>query len=288
VTNVTSQPVYDNIFEYLYDNYEFKAPDNPLTRFYKKDIFENQYPGLDGEVNSEKQSFESPEEAVSLVKEFALAAGADLVGFIRVADSIVFEGIDVPHKWAVVMAMEMDFDLIETAPEAPSGTEVLHIYWKLGAVTVKVAEFIRDLGYPARGHHPRGSHGRGPTILHTRAAIEAGMGEAGRMGLLITKEFGPRVRVSTVTTDLELLQSEEIHFGVDEYCESCHLCQQACEGDAIPDEKKEERGFMKYTIDAYKCLPHFAEYDGCNLCVSKCAFNRRKQDLERFIEQIHQ
>lgn len=284
---MTKRPVYANIFEYLEEHYEFKAPDNPLTRFYKKDISENQYANLDGPVNNNRTDFKSPREAGELVSEFAFKTGADLVGFTGVDDSFVFEGVDVPHRYAVALAMEMDFDLVATAPEPPSGTEVLHIYWRLGAVAVKVAEFIRHLGYPARAHHPRGFTGRHPTILHTRSALAAGLGEAGRHGLLITDKYGPRVRVATVTTDLKLPQSPEKHFGVDEYCKSCNLCQNACEGDAIPDEKTEARGFEKYLIDPYKCLPYFAEYDGCNLCVSKCAFNRREDDLKRFIAKIN-
>lgn len=283
---MAKRPKYDNIFEYLDEHYEFKSPSNPLTKFYKKDISENQYAHLDGPVSSELTEFTDEENAARTVSEFAKAAGADLVGFTAVSDSFVFEGQDVPHKFAVVLAMEMDFDLIDSAPDWPSGTEVLRVYWRLGAVAVKVAEFIRNLGYAARAHHPRGFVGRPPTILHTRAAIEAGLGEAGRTGLLITEEFGPRVRAATVTTDLKLPQSEPKKFGVDEYCSNCNLCQKACEGDAIPDEKADVRGYNKYTIDAYKCLPYFAQYDGCNLCVSKCAFNRRGDDLKRFLEQL--
>jgi ferredoxin len=280
------RPVYGNVFEYMSEHYEFKAPSTQLTRFFKKDIAENQYEHLDGAVADERQEPGSPEEAAAVVSEFAWSAGADLCGFTMVNDSFVFQGIDVPHKHAVVMAMEMDFDRIATAPGPESGIEVLRVYWRLGAVAVKMAEFIRDLGYPARAHHPRGFVGKPPTILHTRAAVEAGLGEGGRMGLLITEEFGPRVRAATVTTDLPLPQAKEKKFGVEQYCENCDLCMKACEGDAIPAEKKDERGFEKYTIDAYKCLPYFAEYDGCNLCVSECAFNKRPGDLEKFIDKV--
>jgi len=48
---MVEQPVYQKIFEYMLEHYEFKAPDNPLTRFYKWDIAENQYYNLDGPMN---------------------------------------------------------------------------------------------------------------------------------------------------------------------------------------------------------------------------------------------
>jgi hypothetical protein len=284
---MAQRPKYQMIFEYLDEHYEFKAPSTKQTRFYKKDIAENQYSNLNGPVNTDRKDFKDPEAAAEAVTEFAKAVGVDLIGYTKVNDSFVFEGVDIPHKFAVVLAMEMDFDLIATAPGAPSGIEVLHIYWKLGTAAVKIAEFIRGLGYPALAHHPRGFVGRHPTILQTKAGIDAGFGEAGRMGLLITEEFGPRVRVATITTDLALPQSPKKTFGVEEYCKTCHLCQKACEGDAIPESKTKERGFEKYAIDPYKCLPYFAEYDGCNLCVSKCAFNRRPDELKKFIEKIN-
>jgi epoxyqueuosine reductase QueG len=276
------------MFEYMVEHYDFKAPDTPLTKFYKKNIYEYQYSHLDGPVNDEKRTFKNEQEAADLITEFAWSAGASLVGFTGVKDHFVFDGFDLDpeQKFAVVIAFEMDYDRINTAPEAPSGIEVLRGYWRLGQIIIKIADFIRFLGYSARAHHPRSFVGQGPTILQTAAGYEAGLGEVGRHGLLITEEFGPRVRVATVTTELPLPQNQRKSFGVEKYCESCRACRDACEGDAIPDEMAEERGFLKYTIDPYKCLPYFAKYDGCNLCVSKCPFNRRGDDLRQFISKL--
>lgn len=274
------------IFEYLDEHYEMKSPDTPLTRFYRKDIYDNQYNNLDGPVNPKRIEFGNPVDAANVVSEFAWAAGADLVGFTDVKDSFVFEGVNIDHKYAVVLAMEMDFDRIATAPDEPSGTEVLRIYWKLGDVVVRAAEFIRSLGYRAVAHHPRRPYGNPPTILHTVAALEAGLGEIGRHGLLIAEEFGPRVRVATITTDLELPQAPKKDFGAAEFCDKCHVCEKACPGGAIPDKKESKEGIEKWTMDPYKCLPHFAEFDGCNLCVSKCVFNRRNDDLKRIISSL--
>jgi len=91
---------------------------------------------------------------------------------------------------------------------------------------------------------------------------------------------------NTVTPDLELPQAERKSFGVEEYCRTCDRCREACVGDAIPDEKAEVRGHMKYTIDWKKCLPEFARTDGCGLCVSKCPFNLRKDELKAFLDSL--
>ena len=47
-------PVYQNIFEYMFEHYEFKAPDNPPTSFYKWDIAKNHYYNLEGEVSEDR------------------------------------------------------------------------------------------------------------------------------------------------------------------------------------------------------------------------------------------
>ncbi len=285
---MSDQPEYEDIFEYLEENYGMESPDTPITRFYKKEIAEIQYKNLDGEVSAEIFDFPNPKAAADMVKEFAQAAGADLVGFTKRKDPFIFKGVTVEQENCVVLGKEMDFDLIQTAPDPPSGVEVLRAYWRLGDIVCKVAGFIRSLGYPARAHHPRGFVDFSPTILHTVAALEAGLGEIGRMGLLITEEFGPRVRVATVTTDLDLPDGTRKHFGVREFCASCHVCQDACRGGAIPEKMTMVRGHLKYTIDPYKCIEHFAKYDGCNLCVSRCVFNKKPADLERFISTLKQ
>lgn len=278
-------PEYKYMFEYMVEHYTFNQPDNPITRFYKWDISEKQYSRLDGPVNPEKYEF-SPQEAADMITEFAKDCAADLVGFTEVKPNFVFKGNEISGKYAVVIAKEMDYDRIMTAPEAPSGVEVLRIYWRMGNIALKIASFIRRLGYEAVAHHPRNFLKREPEILHTAAALEAGLGEVGRHGLLITKEFGPRVRVATITTELELPQAQRADHGIDKYCRTCRLCRDACEGDAIPDEKTDRSGILKYTIDPFKCLPYFAKYDGCNLCVSKCAFNKGPDELKKFFEKL--
>lgn len=114
-TTMTKQPVYEMIFEYLDEHYEFKQPDNPLTRFYKNEIDNKQHKNLDGPVNSDKVQFNEPKEAAQLVTEFAKATGADLVGFTKVRDRFVFEGVEVDYNFAVVLGKEMDYDRIQTA-----------------------------------------------------------------------------------------------------------------------------------------------------------------------------
>ena len=259
------------------------APDTPLVRFYREDIA-RQYRELDGSVSEDRYPFASPDHAAAWVDECSRAAGAHLVGFTRVRPSFVFRGTPIHHGYAVVLGYAMDHGLIHRAPAPEAGTEVLRAYWRLGDISLRVAAFIRSLGYPALVHHPRSFSGTPPTILHTVAGLEAGLGEVGRLGVLITREFGPRVRLATITTDLPLPGGGRKEFGVTAFCSTCRVCLDACRGKAIPGSMKVERGYTKYTIDPWRCLPEFARYDGCNICVARCVLNRPENDIRPFLE----
>jgi epoxyqueuosine reductase QueG len=66
------------------------------------------------------------------------------------------------------------------------------------------------------------------TALAIPYAIKAGLGEYGRHGLVITPEFGPRVRFGKIFTDMPLAHDVPLRFGVTEFCEACNLCAKAC------------------------------------------------------------
>ena len=76
------RPVYQNIFEYLVEHYEFKSPETSLTKHYKQDIVGFQYKHLTGLVSAEKTKLINPIETAKGITKFAKAVGANLVGFV--------------------------------------------------------------------------------------------------------------------------------------------------------------------------------------------------------------
>jgi Pyruvate/2-oxoacid:ferredoxin oxidoreductase delta subunit len=283
---MTDPPEYKQIFQYMVDHYDFPLKGSQEEKFWVNDLEENQYKRLAGPVSEEKVDFSSLEDAADRIRTFAKTAGADIVGFTKVLPMMVFKGAKVKEKYAVVLGFEMDHEAIDAAPEPPAGKEALRAYWRLGWLTMKVAEFIRSMGYPATGHQVRTFVNDPPTILNPVAGMHAGLGEMGMLGILITPEYGPRVRLGTITTDLELPQGKQIDIGVEEFCDRCKICADECQGDAIQRERSDERGFFKYTIDAHKCLPEFAKYDGCGICIKVCPFNRTKSQMDTFLKGV--
>lgn len=266
-----------NIFQHIFDRYDVKIAIEPEAKEYKEKIFSEQYGFEDGPVAQRKKELNDAEKNTLHIKRWARELGADLVGIACVKKEYFFKGHELDHNFAVSMAMEMDDSKIETSPGPPSATEVIRVYCTLGDITVNMARRIRELGYPAYAHHPRASRTNPARILHIPIAINAGLGELGRHGLLITEKFGPRVRLGTVTTNLPLKTDTPVTFGAADFCETCDICITETECDAIPKSKTLVRGIEKYKVDPYKCGPYFGEYDGCSVCMKVCAFNKRSK-----------
>ena len=279
-------PRYDGIFQFMVSEYSGLEKQSSRERFFVNDIEENQYTRLVGEPSSFRVIFETPEEASERLEKFVKACGADLYGTCHLSQEMVFKGSDVKGKNVISIGYQMDIGSINTAPDPPAGIEALRAYWRLGWIVMRTAEFIRSMGYNAQGHQVRTFLGDPPTILHSLAAERSGLGEFGRLGFLVTREFGPRVRFGSITTDLPLPDVGSMQFGVEEFCSNCTICADKCAGKAIPYEKSFVRGFEKYTIDPYKCLPEFAKYDGCGICIKVCPFNRTRGRMEWFLEGV--
>ena len=121
--------------------------------------------------------------------------------------------IEVEHRYAIVFAAEMSREMIAPAPHSPSPVESMHKYVDGAVIANQVALFVANLGYSATSNHL--SHYDG---LMVPLAVDAGLGEVGRLGYLMTKEFGPRQRLSAVTTDLPLVPDGPVDIGVHDFC----------------------------------------------------------------------
>lgn len=139
-----------------------------------------------------------------------------------------------------------------------------------------LAVFIRGLGYKAL---PSGND----TALSVPLAMAAGLGEAGRMGLLITERFGPRVRLCKVFTDMPLVADSFRPFGVWEFCRTCKTCAHHCPSRAIPDGEptpvgpnvSSHSGIRKWYVNGEKCFEYWAQNrQDCAVCIRVCPFNK--------------
>ncbi len=238
-------------------------------------------------------AFESPASAAENVKEVAGRFGASLAGITRLDPAWLYShersgapvALPPDAKWAVVMAVRMDPSRIALSPGFEAAAATGRGYSAMASLAASVAEYLRQLGYYAR------SCGN-DTALSIPLAVDAGLGVQGRNGLLLTREFGPCVRLCKVITDLELVQDESDYPDPVDVCGTCRLCAEACEADALSRDdspcwevptRSNNPGVLRWRFDPEKCFDFWLEKGrDCSNCIAACpAASRLSRSSER-------
>ncbi len=250
---------------------------------------ESQRPLRDRMKLGEKWTVSDPKEMSRNIKKAALFLGASSVGICKLDQRWLYLNsfhphthehapVDLPEKfeYAVVMAHEMNYELIQTSPAFGGFASTGRGYSMMAFVASSLAHYIRSLGYKAL---PSGND----TALSIPVAVDAGLGELGRHGLLITERFGPRVRLSKVFTNLPLVPDKPIELGVQAFCNQCKRCAFECPSRAIsfgePTTEgptlSNNHGIYKWYINPEKCLDFWGKNNGsCTNCIRVCPYNK--------------
>jgi reductive dehalogenase len=144
-------------------------------------------------------------------------------------------------------------------------------YLESGEVAVQIALMIRRLGYSARAHID-GNY----RVVCPLVAKDAGLGEIGRMGILMTPGQGPRVRISVVTTDIPLIVAKvKADTTMTEFCRICKKCAETCPGNAIPfNDMIEIDGVKRWQINQEKCFTYWCQVGtDCGKCMAVCPYS---------------
>lgn len=205
----------------------------------------------------------------------------ELFGITALKHEWTFEGVSLPQKWVIMIGIAHDYDEIKKAPEPEAGAEVIRQYGRGSKAAKDIATWIRNRGWNAS---PQGGPMAGPLLL-IPPAIECGFGELGKHGSIINKEYGSSFRLAAVLTDIPLLPTERESYDVDDFCNRCQVCANACPPDAIGAEKSVVRGELKWYVDFDKCIPFFNENAGCAICIAVCPWSIPGRG-ERIIQQL--
>jgi ferredoxin len=197
------------------------------------------------EVRNEAPAGQLAEEATA----FALSHEADGVGITPMDPLYVFEGYMINEPWVIVLALAHNYERLEQVPsDETNGVGVIDVadqYARGTRASYALTNWIRKQGYNASAYP-------GPmanALLLIPPAIASGLGELGKHGSLISRQFGSGLRLAAVTTDMPLVATAPDRFGADEFCMTCQVCTRACPPDAIADHKQMVRGVERWYVD---------------------------------------
>ncbi len=234
-----------------------------------------------------------PGQAAMIVKGLARRIGADLVGICQVNPAWAYSrrgeifygnwddwGREIPEPlpYAVVVATEMEHRNVGAGPHTPALFESAYNYGKGAFITTILARWFAGMGYRAAAQHSRHYD-----LTMVPLAIDAGLGELGRFGYLISERFGPRVRLFAVTTDMPLETDVPVDLGVEGFCRRCRKCADSCPSRAIPSGAKSVvNGIEKWKINAEACFDYWAKVGtDCSICMGVCPYSRPNRGLHR-------
>lgn len=214
---------------------------------------------------------DTPQRWTEMVKEAALGLGAGDVGITQLRREWVYEGHEVNpgYRSIILLVVPMDFEKLRQAPGDVARCEVADQYANGTRLAIALASWIRARGWEAEGHC---GYAAGHVLLPPHA-IEAGLGELGKHGSMIHREFGSMFRLAAVMTDLPLEADAPAPFGADDFCLNCQVCTRKCPPGAISVGKQLVNGDNKWYVDFDKCIPYFQEHAACGICLAVCPWS---------------
>ncbi len=117
-------------------------------------------------------------------------------------------------------------------------------------------------------------------VSHKAIARASGVGWIGKSLLLVTEEFGPRVRLATILTDMPLEAGEPVK----NKCGKCRRCVDSCVAKALKGVEFEDYPKREDVLDVEKCAAKLQEFSTnpdvgeliCGICIKVCPFGLKK------------
>lgn len=217
-------------------------------------------------------------ELICVLKE----TGAKLCGVANLS-GIVSGGMTTGVSVAVPVPATIVNDL-KTAPTE----EYYEAYFRLNATLNKIvtagADFLRQMGFNALANTTdvvKKDETWCTPLPHKTVATRAGLGWIGKSCLLVTKEYGSAVRLSSLVTDALLPCDKPVDGSL---CGSCSVCVDSCPAKALtgvlwtPMVKREEifhkEACKEMQIRRMKEATGI-ETDLCGMCFAVCPYTRR-------------
>jgi epoxyqueuosine reductase QueG len=229
-------------------------------------------------------------EVAKALKQFAESLGADLVG---IADLNLLAGIETnppdllaPYTRAVSIAVKLPSAVFEQLDDRPTplyAQVYLNANALLDQIALRLSSWIEKHGgiaAPIPASQPLDMVNLTAHLSAKAVANAAGLGWQGKSLLIVTPQFGPRVRFATILTNLPLTPDKPIK----NRCGSCTACTNACVAQAIRnvnvefhynsrDEALDFQRCADKLVNEFKNLP-LIEKPICGICIKVCPWGR--------------
>ena len=142
------------------------------------------------------------------------------------------DGLTIGIAVAVPVPARIVYDL-RTAPTLEYKEAYSALNAQLNDIVTSGADYLRSLGYRAFANSTDTVSISDDFISsnpHKTYAVMAGLGWIGKSCLLVTKEYGSSIRISSLRTDAPLPHDEQI---LQSRCGGCSRCVDSCPGHAL-------------------------------------------------------
>lgn len=214
------------------------------------------------------------------LQQFALSQGATIVGGCDLGVSPIKNQENLHYAFSV--GVKLSDAIFQTIEDAPSFAYFQHYRAAnalLDQIAFRLSNEIERLGYRAFPIAASQSLGKNNpyngVFPHKTAAVLCGLGFVGKSGLFLSAEYGSKVRLTTVLTDMPLKADRPV---IENGCGDCKLCMRACPAGAIYGQLPTTDGSRNF--DPEKCSRYMKEHfqdigrgSVCGVCIKVCPKN---------------
>lgn len=249
-----------------------------------------------GMMLNPQKAVPDPKQMTRKIKALALFMGAGRVRIAKMNERWIYSHAAAPayglsydettnYPYVICMAFPQSNYYIKTHTGCGVNLEVGWKYSFASFVSFAIADYIKRIGYFARPSPTTNTPYMVPPLF-----IDCGIGEDGRCGYTVTKEFGNNWRPGGIVTDLPLIPDKSVDFGLQDFCDKCGICADACPSGAIPHGGRELiRGYRKWHINSEKCYTYWASVGRtCGICQAVCPWNHANNPWHKGIREIAQ
>jgi len=219
---------------------------------------------------------DSDRDVTEAIRAYALdECGFLMAGFAEMQRRYVFQHFRnwVKFPNVVILAAEIDHAAVQQYPSMNALQSELELLEGMLPMIQKLGEYVRSLGY-----HAQGLDATSGQLYYQPFAVQAGMGQMGANGQVLSPLAGSRMMLGALTTDAPVHFDQPVDIGVPKLCDKCQVCVQRCPGRALTKEKVAWRGVRKFKTLTNRCYPVFLQYEGCSVCMKVCPVQKYGYD----------